>query len=267
MKLQDVVQQNIVKPIDFLKEDLELCREIQSQLQLLGLLPSNGVDGIYGIHTKEAFVQFKELTHQGNPDQLGSGSAKLLLELKELPGGLTSNGGKQLISASVAQGIYGRAVSESQLKDLNKCLNEFQINTSSRMRHFLSQTAHESGGLKWLKELADGSAYNGRKDLGNTQPGDGQKYKGAGVIQLTGRNNYQAFSNFIKDPKVMEGVNYVSTTYPFSSAGFWWHKNNMNALCDKGATVEQVTRRVNGGINGLQDRINYYNKACKLIPS
>jgi putative chitinase len=259
MKLQDVVQQNVVKPIDFLKEDLELCREIQSQLQVLGLLPPNGVDGIYGIHTKEAFVEFKKLTNQGNPDQIGSGSAKLLLELKELPGG------KHLISASVAQGIYGRELSESQLKDLNQCLNEFQINTPPRMRHFLSQTAHESGGLKWLKEIADGSAYNGRKDLGNLQPGDGPKYKGAGVIQLTGRNNYQAFSTFIKDPRVMEGVDYVSNTYPFSSAGFWWHRNNMNALCDKGATVEQVTRRVNGGINGLQDRINYYNKACKFI--
>jgi putative chitinase len=260
MKLQDVVQQNAVKPIDYLKEDLELCREIQSQLQLLGLLPPNGVDGIYGMNTKEAFEEFKQLTNQGNPDQLGAGSAKLLLELKELPGD------KQLISASVAQGVYGRAVSDTQLKDLNKCLNHFQINTPPRMRHFLSQTAHESGGLKYLKELANGNAYNGRKDLGNIQPGDGPKYKGAGVIQLTGRNNYQMFANFIKDPKVMEGVDYVSTTYPFSSAGFWWHKNNMNALCDKGATVEQVTRRVNGGINGLQDRINYYNKACKFIP-
>jgi putative chitinase len=134
------------------------------------------------------------------------------------------------------------------------------------MRHFLSQTAHESGGLKWLKEIADGRAYEGRKDLGNIHAGDGPKYKGAGVIQLTGRNNYQAFSTFIKDSRVMEGVDYVSKTYPFSSAGFWWHRNNMNALCDKSATVEQITRRVNGGINGLQDRINYYNKACKFIP-
>ncbi|MGL5881253.1 MAG: glycoside hydrolase family 19 protein, partial [Xenococcaceae cyanobacterium] len=172
----------------------------------------------------------------------------------------------QLISPCQAQGIYGRAVSDCQLKDLNNCLNQFQINTPPRMRHFLSQTAHESGGLKWLKELADGRAYQGRKDLGNIHPGDGPKYKGAGVIQLTGRSNYQAFANFIKDSRVMEGVDYVSKTYPFSSAGFWWHNNKMNTLCDKGASVEQVTRRVNGGFNGLQDRINYYNKALKIIP-
>jgi putative chitinase len=265
MKLQDIVQQNIVKSLDFLKEDLELCREIQSQLKSLGLLPSNGVDGIYGANTKQAFVRFKELTHQGNPEQLGSGSAKLLLELKELPGGKPLEG-KQLISAAQAQGVYGRAASDRQLKDLNNCLNQFKINTPARMRHFLSQTAHESGGLVHVKEIASGSAYEGRKDLGNTHSGDGKKYKGAGVIQLTGRSNYQAFSNFIKDPRVMEGVDYVSTIYPFSSAGFWWHNNKMNALCDAGATVEKVTRRVNGGTNGLADRQKYYNKACKVFP-
>ena len=72
-----------------------------------------------------------------------------------------------------------------------------------------------------MKELASGSAYEGRKDLGNKHSGDGPRYKGAGVIQLTGRSNYQAFSDFIQDPKVMDGVDYVSMTYPFSSAGFW----------------------------------------------
>ncbi len=93
-----------------------------------------------------------------------------------------------MISKAQAEAIYGRAIQPHQLKDLKDCLNRFQINTPARMRHFLSQTAHESGGLKWLKELADGSAYNGRKDLGNTHPGDGPKYKGAGVIQLTDGN-------------------------------------------------------------------------------
>jgi putative chitinase len=64
----------------------------------------------------------------------------------------------------------------------------------------------------------------------------------------------------------MEGADYVSTTYPFSSAGFWWHDHKMNALCDAGATVEKVTRRVNGGTNGLADRQKYYNKACTVFP-
>jgi putative chitinase len=63
----------------------------------------------------------------------------------------------------------------------------------------------------------------------------------------------------------MEVVDYVSTKYPFSSAGFWWHNNNMNALCDRGATVEEITRRVNGGLNGLSDREAYYAKALKIF--
>lgn len=259
MKLQDVIQQNLVKPLESLGEDPELCREIQSHLKDLGLLPPSGVDGIYGFHTKEAFVQFKKVTHENDPNELGPGSAKVLLELKKLPGG------GELLTKSQAEAIYGNPIPDCQLKDLNDCLNRFQINTPPRMRHFLSQTAHESGGLRYLKELDSGDQYEGRKDLGNTHPGDGPKYKGAGVIQLTGRANYQAFSNFINDPKVMDGVDYVSTTYPFSSAGFWWHINNMNALCDRGASVEQITKRVNGGLNGLADRIAYYQKACKFI--
>jgi len=88
----------------------------------------------------------------------------------------------------------------------------------------------------------------------------------ASISQLTGRYNYQAFSDFIHDPNVMNGVDYVSTTYPFSSAGFWWHNNEMNALCDRGASVEAVTTRVNGGTNGLADREAYYQKACQVIP-
>lgn len=261
MKLQDIIQQNLVKPLDFLAEDQELCRQIQCRLNALGLVSSEDVDGIYGSQTQSAFTQFKQATHQNDPNQLGPGSAKILIELKELPGG------RGLLSKAQAEDVYGRSIQVHQLKDLNDCLNRFQINTPARMRHFLSQTAHESGGLQWLQELASGSDYEGRDDLGNTHPGDGPKYKGAGVIQLTGRFSYQAFSDFIHDPKVMNGVGYVSTTYPFSSAGFWWHNNDMNALCDRGGSVEQVTERVNGGFNGLADREAYYQRACQVIPS
>jgi putative chitinase len=113
--------------------------------------------------------------------------------------------------------------------------------------------------------LASGDAYEGRSDLGNTHSGDGPRYKGAGYIQLTGRANYQAFANYIKDPEVMDGVAYVSSRYPFTSAGFWWMNNQMNALCDKNPTVEQVTLIVNGGYNGLDDRKMYYKRCCNVI--
>lgn len=181
--------------------------------------------------------------------------------------GLSSvfSGGAQLISKQQAEALFGNPIYDTELADLNACLNRYQINTSTRIRHFLSQIAHESGGLRWLKELADGSDYEYREDLGNTQPGDGPRFKGAGVIQLTGRTNYEMFSKAIADPKVMEGCEYVASTYPFTSAGFWWHNNDMNSLCDSGASVEQVTRCVNGGYNGLEDRQQYYDKACGLI--
>lgn len=179
--------------------------------------------------------------------------------------GLSSSGGPELINKQQAEALFGNPIYDTELSDLNACLNRYQINTPARMRHFLSQIAHESGGLRWLKELADGSDYEYRDDLGNTQPGDGPKYKGAGAIQLTGRANYQALSQAISDPRVMEGCEYVAKTYPFTSAGFWWHNNDMNSICDAGASVEKVTRRVNGGTNGLEDREHYYNKALEII--
>jgi putative chitinase len=138
--------------------------------------------------------------------------------------------------------------------------------TKPRLRHFLSQTAHESGGGRYKKELASGWDYEDRADLGNNQPGDGPRYKGAGYIQLTGRSNYQDFANFIKDPAVMKGVDYVADNYPFSSAGFWWQNNKMNELCDANPSVKKVTLRVNGGTNGLAEREMYYERCLAAIP-
>ena len=175
---------------------------------------------------------------------------------------------KQYVSKESLAYIWKCAPSvilDSEITELNRCLEQFGVTTPQRIRHFLSQTAHESGGGRWKKELASGWDYEGRLDLGNTQPGDGPRFKGSGYIQLTGRANYQDFSNFIKDPQVMQGVNYVSDKYPFSSAGFWWSNNSLNALCDTGPSVEQVTKRVNGGYNGLEDRRMYYNRTLQVI--
>lgn len=156
-------------------------------------------------------------------------------------------------------------IKEHEIDEMNACLAQFNINTPSRICHFLSQTAHESGGGRYMKELASGEAYEYRSDLGNTEPGDGPRFKGAGYIQLTGRANYQDFCDYMKDPRIMKGVDYVSVTYPFTSAGFWWHNNRMNELVDGGAGVEDVTRRVNGGYNGLEDRKYYYNRCLQVV--
>ena len=163
----------------------------------------------------------------------------------------TPDAPKQLASKQQLASVWfcsESLIADSEIKELNDCLKKFNILTPLRIRHFLSQTAHESGGGRWKQELASGSAYEGRRDLGNVQPGDGIRFKGAGYIQLTGRANYQAFSNYIKDLRVMQGCSYVAENYPFTSAGFWWLNNSMNALCDKNPSVEQVTLRVNGGV-------------------
>jgi len=154
------------------------------------------------------------------------------------------------------------------LADLNNCLKRFEINTVSRVRHFISQTSHESACGVYTEELGgprDCAKYEHRRDLGNNKPGDGCRFKGAGYIQLTGRSNYQQFANYIHDSKVMDGVSYVAKKYPWTSAGFWWYKNNMNRLCDGNPSVETVTRRVNGGTMGLADRQRYYNLACSVF--
>lgn len=232
-------------------------KDIQTKLNKLGY-NAGVVDGLYGKKTASAWEGFKKDNWLAQPEEIGL--ASYLLLKKE------SDKKKELVTFAQAQAIYGRSLSESQLTDLNDCLDRFQINTNARIRHFLSQTAHESGGLRWIKELASGQAYEGRKDLGNTQRGDGKRFKGAGVIQLTGRSNYQAFANYIGDQNVMSGYDYVAQKYPFTSAGFWWHNNKMNDLCDRGASVREVTRRVNGGYNGLADRQNYYVRASKVFP-
>lgn len=156
-------------------------------------------------------------------------------------------------------------IKTSEIIELNKCLKRFDITTASRIRHFISQLSHESGGGRYMKEIASGDAYDGRSDLGNTQPGDGRRFKGAGYLQMTGRANYQRFADYVKDPRVMEGVDYVAENYPFTSSGFWWMNNKMNELCDKNPSVEEVTKRVNGGYNGLADRKLYYARCLEVI--
>ena len=177
---------------------------------------------------------------------------------------VTPSGGKYVTSAQM-QAI---GWSNFNIDELNSCLERFGITTVARIRHFIAQCSHESACGYYTQELGDESycsRYDGRTDLGNTQAGDGCRFKGAGYIQLTGRYNYQRFANFIGDQNVMQGVSYVSVYYPWTSAGFWWYSNGMNSLVDGGASVYDVTLRVNGGTNGLESRQAYYNKCVQYI--
>jgi predicted chitinase len=181
------------------------------------------------------------------------------------PSQSTVTTGKVYITEDQLKKLGWRNITTAMVNDLNSCLQRFNITTPQRIKHFISQTSHESGAGLYTKELANGEKYEFRKDLGNIYKGDGPKFKGAGYIQLTGRYNYQKFSNSINDSSIMNGVNYVSVKYPWTSAGFWWSSHNMNALCDHGATVLTITKRVNGGTNGLDDRQKYYDLASKIF--
>ena len=127
----------------------------------------------------------------------------------------------------------------------------------------MANILHETANLKYMKEIASGWAYEGRADLGNTQPGDGPRYKGAGVLQLTGRYNYDRCSKALADPRVMEGVDYVSKTYPFRSAEGWIRDNDLLTVA-KTKGFDAVCYRINGGWNGYEDRKAKY-RICRDV--
>ena len=144
---------------------------------------------------------------------------------------------------------------------INIYLDVFEINTPLRAAHFMAQCCHETGGLKFLKEKGNSKYFKkyeqGRlgKMLGNTKAGDGDKYKGRGLLHLTGRANYKAYhkSGYCKGD-IMENPELLEQPIGAIKSGmWWWMKHKLNALADKDA-FEAITRRVNGGTNGLEDR-------------
>lgn len=147
---------------------------------------------------------------------------------------------------------------------LNLACDKYSINTPKRISAFLAQIAHESGSLRYVEELASGEAYEGRKDLGNTQPGDGVKFKGRGLIQITGRSNYAALSaalnfDFVKEPEKLELPGAAAL-----SAGWFWNLKNLNEPADVD-DFKKITKKINGGYNGLQDRMNHWARCRKAF--
>jgi putative chitinase len=143
----------------------------------------------------------------------------------------------------------------------------YNIITPLRLAHFMAQCAHESGNFKWTTELATGKAYEGRKDLGNIQPGDGVKFKGRGYIQLTGRANYEKFSKFCGEDCVTN-PELVATKYPMLSAAYFFQKTKLWDICDQGSdetVVTKVSKRVNGGTNGLEDRKKKFKNFWSIL--
>lgn len=147
---------------------------------------------------------------------------------------------------------------------LTAAMQEFGIDTPRRQAAFLAQVCHESGSLRYTKELADGSAYNGRADLGNTQPGDGPRYKGRGLIQITGRANYRECGialglDLLGQPDVLELPESACR-----SAAWFWKSRGLNQFAD-GDLFGALTRRINGGFNGLDDRIIHWLRIRRCL--
>ena len=166
---------------------------------------------------------------------------------------------------------------DSLLDDYARCVANCQMDTLEQV-YFLGQCGHESAGLRYPMEIHDGSNYEGRTDLGNTQPGDGVKFAGQGFIQVTGRANTQDFSDYMEsigqpDPNIMEiGKTWNAEHYPWSISGNWWRNNKMKELCAAhkactNADIDVIGARVNGRNrpNGADDRIAYTDRAYKLL--
>jgi putative chitinase len=177
-------------------------------------------------------------------------------------------------------------------------MDKFQINTPLRLAHFLAQCGHESGGFKHTNENLNYSAdglkkifpkyfaqaglaesyarqpekiasrvYGGRMGNGDESTKEGFKFRGRGYIQLTGKSNYSEFDKFVNED-ILANPDLVATQYPLLSAAWFFHKNGLNTIADKGAddaTVTAVTKRVNGGTIGLPDRIKHFKEYYSLL--
>jgi predicted chitinase len=139
-------------------------------------------------------------------------------------------------------------------------LDYSQVNTCKRVAAFVAQVAHESVGLLYFEEIASGAAYEGRTDLGNTQPGDGRRYKGRGPIQLTGRSNYRSAGTSLSRDFEAHPEQVSMPSGGFVATAYFWKSRNLNTYADSG-DFNTLTRRINGGLNGLSDRTARWNKA------
>lgn len=189
-------------------------------------------------------------------------------------------------------------VPDSVIAQLPDTIAKFELNTPLRLAHFLAQAGHESGGFKAVNENLNYGAkgllgifkkyfptpekavlyerkpekianlvYGGRMGNGPETSGDGYRYRGRGYIQLTGKDNYKAFDQVVTE-NILENPDLVATKYPLMSAAWFFHKNGLHKIADKGATdivVTEVTKRVNGGTIGLPDRLKHFKEYHELL--
>jgi putative chitinase len=247
-------------------DDVTLIQALLNlNLPLLPAVPFLMEDGVLGPYSQAVIQQFQHLV--ATP-----GTASGVID----PGGGTLTALRAAVNGRVDSNLLHILMPLSSDDRANTfaaplvtAMNAHQINSPLRQAHFLAQLGHESGSLRYTAELASGAAYEGRLDLGCVHPGDGPRFKGRGLIQITGRTNYTNYGND-RGQDYITGLNpTLLATDPDIAAdcsGWFWATRNLNELADNDDLLA-ITRRINGGMNGLDDRARRLKLAkCLLIP-
>ena len=174
-----------------------------------------------------------------------------------------------MITNDLLKKIYPHSTEQNRQKYLpflNQYMAEYGIDTYPRVCAFLAQIGHESGQLTYSEEIASGKAYEGRKDLGNISKGDGMRFKGRGLIQITGRANYKQISDafridFLANPQLLSTPDMA-----VKSACWWWTNRNLNQYATlKEDDFKKITKIINGGYNGYADRKQLWDNARNVL--
>lgn len=223
-------------------------------------------DGIFGENTSKATIKFQISKGIIADGIVGPKTFSFLNENNVLPVDSVAEGVTIEQLAYIMKGAkYSRI--EEHFPYCNECMKKFEINTNLRKQHFLAQVGHESASLTYMHEIASGAAYEGRLSLGNTQPGDGKRFRGHGPIQLTGRTNHEGFFKYIGHPEYINDPKILETDYSLAwqaSGWYWTVLRNINRYADRD-NAEMVTKQINGGLNGYSDRLSYLQRAKEII--
>lgn len=141
---------------------------------------------------------------------------------------------------------------------------DYGVENAKEVCHFLAQAAHESDGFRTTQEYASGQAYEGRKDLGNTRKGDGKRYKGRGIFQLTGRENYRKAGEALGLPLESKPHLAAHAENSVLIALWYWKSRNLSRYANKD-DIRTITKRINGGLNGFSDRKLYFRRAWATL--
>jgi len=236
-------------------------RVLQLLLNMAGSGPGLAIDGRWGPACASALAAWRQRLGGGHNPRVRPGDPLLEALRRAVPGELAAQKLWAIMADASADDV------QRFHSPLLAMLPRYGIDRPLRIAHFLAQIAHESGCLRYTEELASGAAYEGRKDLGNLLPGDGVRFKGRGLIQLTGRANYRQYGQACqRDFERADDPGRVASdpALAVDVAGWFWATRKLSELADRD-DLQGITRRVNGGLNGLEKRAAYLARAKWLL--